>query len=76
MKNFKISKKLGVTFSIIIVVVIIVSAVSIFGLVNSLNKYEDFYGGPYRITNYAMDMRRNIQSYAKYIGYSMMVEDT
>lgn len=76
MKNFKISKKLGVTFSIIIVVVIIVSAVSIFGLVNSLNKYEDFYGGPYRITNYAMDMRRNIQSYAKYIGFSMMVEDT
>lgn len=76
MRNFKISKKLGVTFSIIIAVVIVISAVSIFGLVNALNKYEAFYSGPYQITNYAMDMRRNIQAYAKNIGYSMMVEDS
>lgn len=75
MKNFKISKKLGVTFSVVIAVVLIVSSVSIFGLINALFKYESFYEGPYRITNYAMDMRRNIQSYAKYVGYSMMVED-
>lgn len=76
MRNFKISKKLGVTFSIIIAVVIVISAVSIFGLVNALNKYESFYSGPYQVTNHAMDMRRNIQAYAKNIGYSMMVEDS
>lgn len=76
MRNFKISKKLGVTFSIIIAVVIVISAVSIFGLVNALNKYEAFYSGPYQITNHAMEMRRNIQTYAKNIGYSMMVEDS
>lgn len=76
MRNFKISKKLGVTFSIIIAVVIVISTVSIFGMVNALNKYESFYNGPYQVTNHAMEMRRNIQAYAKNIGYSMMVEDS
>lgn len=75
MKNLKISKKLATTFAIIIGVVILISSFSIFGLINALNKYEEFYNGPYQITNYAMDMRRNIQAYAKYIGYSMMIED-
>lgn len=75
MKDFKISKKLGVTFSIVIAVVILISSVSIFGLVSSLNKYQYFYEGPFQITNYATDMLKNIQSYAKYVGYSMMVED-
>lgn len=75
MKNFKISKKLGTTFSIIIVVVVIISIVSILGLINSLNKFTTFYDEPFQITNYAMDMRRNIQSYAKNIGYSMMTDD-
>lgn len=75
MKDFKISKKLAVTFSIIIAVVIVISTVSIFGLVNSLNKYQYFYEGPFRITNYALDMLRGIQSYAKNIGYATMTED-
>lgn len=76
MKNFKISKKLGVTFSIIIAAVVLISVVSIAGLTNALNKYKTFYQGPYQMTNYAMDMQRNIQAYGKSIGYAMMVTDT
>lgn len=76
MKNFKISKKLRVTFSIIIAVVILISSVSIFGLLNSLNKYRSFYSGPFQITSCAMDMLKNIQAYAKYVGYSMMTDDS
>lgn len=76
MKNFKISKKLGIVFSIIIALVLFISIGAIAGLVNSLNKYKDFYDGPYQITNYAMDMRRSIQAYAKSIGYAMMTDDT
>lgn len=75
MKDFKISKKLGVTFFVVIAVVILTSGVAIFGLLNSLNKYKTFYEGAYQITNSAMDMRRNIQTYAKTIGFTMMTED-
>lgn len=76
MKNFKISKKLTVTFGVIISVLIVISMVSIFGLINALSNFQSFYDGPYKVTNNAMDMRRNIQSYAKYIGFSMMTDDT
>lgn len=76
MKDFRIKKKLGTTFGIIITVVVLISIVSILGLINSLNKYTTFYNEPFMITNYAMDMRRNIQAYAKNIGYSMMTDDS
>lgn len=76
MKNLKIGKKLGITFAIIVAIVVVISAVSIAGLMNALNKYQSFYKGPYQITNYAMDMRRSIQAYAKSVGYSMMTSDT
>lgn len=75
MKNLKIRKKLITTFGIIIVMVLIMAAASVISLVTVRQKYISFYEGSFQITNYAMDMRRNIQSYAKYIGYAMMVED-
>lgn len=75
MKNFKISKKLGTTFSVIIAALIVTSSFSLYGLLQTYNKYQYFYDGPFQITNYAIDMRRNIQAYAKNIGYSMMVDD-
>lgn len=76
MKNLKIGKKLGITFAIIVAIVVVISVVSIAGLMNALSKYQSFYNGPYQITNYAMDMRRSIQAYAKSVGYSMMTSDT
>lgn len=75
MKNLKISKKLGITFTIVIALVVIISTASIIGLVNSRNKYQSFYNGPYQITSHALDMRANIQAYAKFVGYSMMTDD-
>lgn len=75
MKNFKISKKLGITFSVIIAALIVTSCFSLYGLFQTYSKYQYFYDGPFQITNYAIDMRRNIQAYAKNIGYAMMVDD-
>lgn len=73
--NLKIKKKLLTTFSIIILMVIIMAAAAIVSLITIKQKYSEFYSGPYQITNYSMDMRRNIQSYAKFIGYAMMTDD-
>lgn len=58
MKDFKISKKLGTTFSIVIVVLILISSFSIYGLFRTFIKYQYFYEGPFQVTNYAMEMRR------------------
>lgn len=76
MKNLSIRKKLLTTFSVIILMVIIMASAAVISLVTIRQKYVSFYEGSYRITNDAMDMRRNIQSYAKNIGYSMMTEDS
>lgn len=75
MKNLSIRKKLVTTFSIIILMVVIMAIAAVVSLVTIRQKYVSFYDGAYTITNDAMDMRRNIQSYAKNIGYSMMTED-
>lgn len=75
MKNLSIRKKLLMTFSVIILMVVIMAISAIVSLTTIRQKYVSFYEGAYKITNDAMDMRRNIQSYAKNIGYSMMTED-
>lgn len=75
MKNLKIQKKLLTVFGIILLMVIIMAIAAVVSLFTIREKYETFYSGPYKITNNAMDMRRNIQAYAKNIGYSMMTED-
>lgn len=40
------------------------------------SNFDQFYSGPYEITNKAADLRGNIQTVAKYIGYSMMESDS
>lgn len=75
MKNYKIKKKFLVIFGTIISMLLIVSILSIVGLGTVMQKYKEFYEKPYQITNYAMEMRRSIQSYAKNVGYATMVSD-
>lgn len=74
-KNQKIRKKLSITFCTILIMVAVMAVAAVVSLVTIRQKYVSFYNGAYRITNYAMDMRRNIQSYGKNIGYSMMTEN-
>lgn len=75
LKNLKIQKKLFSVFAIIIIMVAVMAVASIISLFVIREKYSEFYSGPYKMTNYAMDMRRNIQAYAKNIGYSMMTSE-
>lgn len=78
-KNYRIGKKLFITFGIIIFLLLLVVGIAIFSLVSNGDKFASFHDNGYQITNQVMEVRRAIQSSAKNIGYSMMVtskEDT
>lgn len=75
MKNFKISKKLLVTFGSIAILFIAVVIMSITSLMSTGTQFTSFYDNGYKITNTSMDMRRAIQSACKNIGYAIMTED-
>lgn len=74
-KNFKIGKKLFVTFGMIIAMLAIVLCVAMFALISNGQKFTSFYNNGYQITNQVMTIRRAIQASAKNIGYSMMTKD-
>lgn len=76
MKNFKISKKLTVSFGIILVMLIATALVGLFSL-NSVGKnFTVFYNQPFMVTNTTRDMQRAIQAAAKNVGYTTMTADT
>lgn len=75
MKNLTISKRLFVTFGVIIILFCITVIISIFSLFSTSSNFEKFYNKPYQITNKTADARADIEAVAKYIGYSMMEED-
>lgn len=74
-KNFKIGKKLFITFGVIIVLLAVVLFVGIYALISNGNKFDSFHDNGYQITNNVMETRRAIQSSAKNIGYAMMTSD-
>lgn len=76
LKNLKVQKKLYTVFAMILALVAVMAVATIISLFTIRGKYNTFYDEAYQITNYAMDMRRHIQSYAKNVGYSMMTDDT
>lgn len=75
MKNFKIGKKLVVTFGIIGALFLVTILVSIAGLVYSGNQFKDFYEYSYPLSNQTVNIRREIQSSIKSLGLSLLTED-
>lgn len=75
MKNLPISKRLLITFGIILAMFFVTVVISVLSLFSTGKNFDDFYGGPYEVTNKSADLRGNIQTVAKYIGYSMMESD-
>lgn len=76
MKNFKIGKKLIVTFGVILSFFLVTVLLSIFSLINTANNFTDFYETPFEVTNKSADLRTNIQEFAKLLGYSTMETDS
>lgn len=75
MKNFKIGKKLVVTFGIIGALFLVTILVSIAGLVYSGNQFKDFYEYSYPLSNQTVNIRRGIQASIKSLGLSLLTED-
>lgn len=76
LNNMTISKRLRLTFGAILALLVITVAFSVVGLFSIGNNFDKFYDEAYQITNKAEALRRDIQMVAKYIGYSMMEQDT
>lgn len=76
MKNFKIGKKLFVTFGIIILLLCATVIVSVYSLYSTSNNFTQFYEKPYVISNRTLELRANIEIFAKYLGYSTMTTDS
>lgn len=75
MKNLKIGKKLLVTFGIILILFCMTVVLSIVSLKKTGSNFDSFHDNGYVITNKVMDLRRSIQTSAKYVGYAMMTDD-
>ncbi|MEG1908638.1 MAG: methyl-accepting chemotaxis protein, partial [Oscillospiraceae bacterium] len=75
MKNLKISKKLLVTFSIIVMLFLAVAITAVVGLKSAGKRFTSFYDEGYTVTNQALDMRRSFQSGCKNVCYATLVSD-
>lgn len=75
MRDLPISRRMLITFAVILSVFFVTVVAAIVGLFSTGNNFESFYSGPYRVTNKAAQLRGDIQKVAKNIGYATMTED-
>lgn len=74
-KNFKISKKLTVSFAVVIACLLLTVAVAIVSLFLVGNQMDTFYNTPYRNTTYAFDARRSVQSLMKNLLWAVTTDN-
>ena len=75
MKNFKIGKKLFVTFAAILVVFFITVLAAIFGLNSTGSNFDDFYNNSYPVSLKTVEMRRATQAGLKNVLMAMSTDD-
>lgn len=74
MRNFKIGKKLIVTFGTIVILFCITVVLAVVSLRMTGNNFKNYETDGYEVTKAAKDMQRSIQSSAKNIGYALMAD--
>lgn len=60
MKNYKISKKLFITFGIVVILFITTLACALYGMRILSSNFAKLHNGPYITSTAAMDLRRSI----------------
>lgn len=75
MKNFKISMKLIIAFSLICIFSIAVGGSSQYALAVIHKAADTFYSGPYQNKMICEEMKTEIEAIAKYAGYAMASTD-
>lgn len=75
MKDLPIGKRLLITFGVILGMLLVTVVLGIVSLFSTGQNFEKFYKGAYEVESKAADMKTNIETASKYVGYSMMEED-
>ncbi len=75
MRNLKISKKLLITFGVIIALFLVTVVIAIVSLKSSSDSFEDFYTNGYPVSNKTTDMRRATQTGLKFLSQSVLTSD-
>lgn len=75
MKNFKIGKKLFVTFAIILGIFLVTVITSIYGITYGGSQFTDFYEYSYPMSLTTAEIRRGVQTSIKALGLSMLTSD-
>lgn len=76
MRNLPISKRIFISFGIILGVFLFSVILSISHLFSTRRYFTKFYEDSYVITNKTASLQTDIQTVAKYIGYAMMEDDS
>lgn len=75
MSNKPIGRRLLIAFGIILAMFVVTVILAVSSLFSTGGNFDKFYSGPYVVEKNASELKTDIQTVAKYIGYSMMVED-
>lgn len=75
MSNKPIGRRLLIAFGIILAMFAVTVILAVFSLFSTGGNFDKFYSGPYVVEKNASELKTDIQTVAKYIGYSMMAED-
>lgn len=72
LKDMPIGKRMLVTFGVILALFLVTVVLAALSLLSTGSNFTSFYNGAYEVTNKSSDLRGDIQTFAKYVGYSMM----
>ena len=75
MKNFKVGKKLAISYIIIMLLLILGSAVSVANIVRVGEKMESFYEGPFTVRGSVSSIRANFESMQKSVYRTIAYDD-
>ena len=75
MKNLKISRKILVTFGIMLILTTFITVFGISSIIKIGNTLNMFYEDNHQISIVTMNMHNSLQSAAKYVGYAIMTND-
>ncbi|MDK2964548.1 MULTISPECIES: HAMP domain-containing methyl-accepting chemotaxis protein [Lacrimispora] len=75
MKNLKIGKRITVSFGVVFILFLVVSCISLYSLIGNNSRFVEFYNNGHQVSMLTVEMRQNIQSAAKNVGYATMSLD-
>jgi methyl-accepting chemotaxis protein len=74
-KNIKIGRKIAMAFGTVMALFVLVSVISLVSLRQCNDKFVDFFNNGHQISLQALEMRSDIQSAAKNVGFATMSLD-